>query len=473
MLLRLFAFALFSFFFNAHVLALGSKIIKVRPLPDASGLISKTNDVIPLMTDFSEISDDVLGIAYYDQKNIYLALMTEKGHLARSLVEIGLRFRIRGSKKQEIIMRLQPTAGNANFQRPLRIASGVEPLLPKNVNDRLKAFMPSGEYAAYLLSSQGRMGVQLFVPDFDALFQDSTSMLVLRIPLSNPLYPDHTLPFDKRGKLKMDFEIGEEFFTRAFISRPGNAFPGRNRQRQTPLNSTDNETPRFAYDKFSIELVLEDWSGFPNNKSEGDADFNLKAYVNTLDEWTARSGRGRGGAFGSRGGRGAAPGLPPISVTALFASPKVVNAGIAYVSTFLRLSKSEQEQIYHDFNTQWQTGSYFPVLVTLRTNMHKSYLNLSRWTIFLEDDNRTQYEAVEVIDVTDSDPRTGAKSGVEENKITRPVFSSLVKEIVMLFPRRDHDDKPIWEKSNRKFKLVILSNEHIEQRLEMEWRVPK
>ena len=140
---------------------------------------------------------------------------------------------------------------------------------------------------------------------------------------------------------------------------------------------------------------------------------------------------------------------------------------------YLRLADTEQEQIYQDFNMQWRTDAYLPVLVTLRTNLHQSYLDLSRWTMFLEDEDRMQYEAVEVTDVTDSDPRTAAKGGVEENKIRRPVFSSLVKEIVMLFPQHDQDDKPIWEKSNRKFKLVILSNEHIEQRLELEWRIPK
>lgn len=474
MLTRNFKIFCFIVLSMSQALAFGDKTINVKPLVhDASG-IENTADAMPFFTDFIQISNNISSVAYHDNESIYLAFSTENKMLMRSLKEVGLRLKFKGNKNQEFEIRLQSAEGQFNFRQPVRIASGIEPLLPKQVNNQLREFLPPSEYTAYLVPASRRKGGQLVIPEFDALYQDSSSTLVLRIPLGNPVYPASILPFDKKGKLKVEVEIGEEFFTRGFISGPGDFYSGRSRnQASAGLKNNDEEPLPFGYEKFDIELLFENWPEVSKNNKIQKAEFNLNAYLELLDTWSAESRFNRGGGFGGgRAGQGGAPGIPPISVQALFAGEPVVKAGIAYVSTFLSLSEAEREQIFQDFSVQWETDSYFPVLVTLRTNLHKSYLDLSRWTIFLEDEDQNQYESIKVVDVTDIGARAANKDDDADNKIQRPIFSSRMKKLVMLFPKQGRGGHSIWQVANRKITFVVLSNEHFEQRLEAEWRVP-
>lgn len=453
----------------SQALALGDKTVNVKPLLNSTAEIESTGDALPFLTDFIQISNRISCVAYHDNENIYLAFSTGHEMLARSLKEVGLRLKMKGNKNQEFEIRLQPAEGQFNFRQPVRIASGIEPLLPKQVKNQLREFMPPSEYNAYLLPANKRQTGQLVIPEFDALYQDSPATLVLRLPLNNPVYPASILPFDKRGKLKVEIEIGEAFLTRGIIRGPGDFYSRRSRGRPSAGLSHDDEEPSpFGYEKFAVVLLFENWLEVSKNITIQKMDFNLNAYLELLDTWSAASRLNRGG----RARQGAGPGMPPISVQALFAGETVVKAGVEYVSTFLKLSGAEREQIFQDFSTQWQTEFYFPVLVTLRTNLHKSYLDLSRWTIFLEDEDRNQYEAIKVVDVTDTGAHATNKDDGDDKKIRRPIFSSRMKKLVMLFPRLGRDGEPIWQQTNRKITFVVLSNEHFEHRLEAEWRVP-
>ena len=464
--------ALLIFVMPISLLAKGDKTIEVKALAGDNQAGGAAQYALPYLLDFIEISDHVLAAAYFDANSIYLALTSRERALSRSLKEVGLTLKFKGRKHDAFGIRLQPAEGVLGNRRPARIASGIEPLLPKYLNSQLQEFMPAGDYSAYLLPEKNRMA-QLTVPEFDALFQDSSATLVLRIPFSNPVYPSGILPFEKRGKLKLEIEIGDDFFARGFMMGRGGFNPVYGQNPSNSYRSGDDDTPVFGAEKFDLELLLNEWPDLPHRNKAAQRDFNLPAYLEKLSAWSAQSSANRGG-FRGRGARGSggAAGPPPVSFHALFAGEKIVKAGIDYVSYFLDLPANEAQQVYKDYREQWQTDAHFPVLLTLRTNMQESYLDLSRWTLFVEDDDRNQYEAMKVVDVT-NDGVQAPSNDRQEKRITRPIFSARVKRLVLLFPRESFSGKPIWSKKGRKLTFVLLSNEHPEQRLEAEWRVPK
>ena len=63
--------------------------------------------------------------------------------------------------------------------------------------------------------------------------------------------------------------------------------------------------------------------------------------------------------------------------------------------------------------------------------------------------------------------------GEDGPELGRSVFSARMKRLVLLFPRESFSGKQIWQKKGSKMTFVMISNDHPDQRLEAEWRIPK
>ena len=455
--------------FGLTTQAFADKTIEVKTLQGADLPGIEAGIAVPTSNDFIEIDGYISATAYHDNTSLYLALSAQEKSIDRSLREIGLALTFKG-KRHEFSIRLQPAGGMMGGGHPVRIASGIEPLLPQYLNDRLRDFMPPSDYSAYLVPDKKRRSGQLIVPEFDALYQDSSAILVMRIPLENPVYPEGVLPFEKDGKLKVEVEIGDDFLSRGVMGRMGGMTSAGGRFPSNQFGENDGDRPVFGHEKFDAELLMPGWADMPQGGKAAPSDFNLSAYLEELDAWSAQSSLGGRGGFG--GGRPGPGGMPPVSFQALFAGEQIVKSGIEYVSTFLDLSNEEKQKAYADVRDQWQTSEYFPVLLTMRTNMHESYLDLKRWTLFVEDEDHRQYEALKVEDVTNVGMRSRPE-GEDGPELGRSVFSARMKRLVLLFPRESFSGKQIWQKKGSKMTFVMISNDHPDQRLEAEWRIPK
>ena len=449
----------------------GKKKIDVQPLMRGADAGTKLTHLMPDLSGFTEVAKGLSCVALYDSNNIYFAVTASRPEYAHSLHDIGLRMKVKVEKGKDFVLRFASVAGNPRHRRPVPAISGIEPLLPRTISERLHSYAPLGEYSVTYLPEDRRFGSQLTVTDFDALFQDSSATLIVRIPLTSPVYPKGVLPFTKKGKLELDVEVGDDSPLSRFMRGGGGFPPVTQRGGQPPPMGLNDDSQRYGFEKFGIELMLRDWSRLATSLDVAGL-FHLTDYMSLLDRWSASSHFSRGRGYRGGGGRGSG-GMVPISAQALFVSSDIVETGIAYIASYLQLSAEEQAQILLDFAEQWKMNSSFPVLLTLRTSLHESYLDLSRWTIFLQDDKRNQYEALATIELPNPALKVPAAGRGGEQRLRRPSFLSQMKRLVMQFPLLDRDGGPLWQKRGRKLKLILISNENAEQRLELEWRVPE
>lgn len=417
-----------------------------------------------------EVADGVFCLGQIDSTRIYLAFFSEHAAVRRSLSEIGVRLQIKAPGIQDFSVRFVPLESGSRL-RPLPTAmSGIEPLLPKTIIERLRDYTPRGQYAAYYLPQDRRFGAQLAVTDFDALYREESGIFVAQIPLRSPVYAGGALQFDKKRRLEIKVEIGDDSPFTQFMRTTSGFSSGAARNAPPLASGTYDEQYRPAFEKFTVEVLLPAGFSMPEASTQADK-LALSVYLTLLEDWSVSSFQSRDGGF--PGGRGGSTGtIIPISVQGLFVSPPIIQAGIAYFSAYLNLTPEERAQIRRDFRRQWLTESLFPVLLTLRTNLHESYLDLRRWTIFIQDDQRNQYEARQVQELPNPALNAGAIEG-EERGIRRPAMVRRVKRVLMHFPIADYEGKPLFTDQGRRLKFIVISNENLEQRLEMEWRVPK
>jgi len=207
----------------------------------------------------------------------------------------------------------------------------------------------------------------------------------------------------------------------------------------------------------------------------------LSTFDKLWEERTISLSQGGGGSriplFSSLegGGRGEQEAFP-LFVRATFVDSGLVEAGI---KEFGRLAKMSDEELV-DYRARYRAahdfGHNFYIWVELRTALSEEYLKLDRWTLFLEDEQRHQFDPVRVAEHPGAGNRERGHTVTQDEGEGFPGApfqnrSSLRKDVELYFPMYELAGEPILNPASKTLKLVMLQSDDTNVRAEGEWDV--
>ena len=80
----------------------------------------------------------------------------------------------------------------------------------------------------------------------------------------------------------------------------------------------------------------------------------------------------------------------PLTVTATLMDDPIIESGLRYYEDSISMSTAEADSFRKKYSNLHEPDKFIIVEATLKTSLAENYLDMSRWTLFLEDDERNQ-----------------------------------------------------------------------------------
>ena len=185
------------------------------------------------------------------------------------------------------------------------------------------------------------------------------------------------------------------------------------------------------------------------------------AYLNIRSKRTIVLSPDKGGT-GSRfilpGSPGRAGGFDfPLMVTATLMDEKVMKAGFAFYEDALGMTSEEATEFQQKYSTRYETDQYFLIEASLQTAMAENYLDLDRWSVFIEDDEGSQNIPARITELQVSSQVMAGS--VDDPVMKRPMpvdWTRRRKTVLFYFPRKDYYGKPVLHDGMKTLTLVFL-----------------
>ena len=149
----------------------------------------------------------------------------------------------------------------------------------------------------------------------------------------------------------------------------------------------------------------------------------------------------------------------PLTVTATLMDDPIIESGLRYYEDSISMSTAEADSFRKKYSNLHEPDKFIIVEATLKTSLAENYLDMSRWTIFLEDDERNQNIPAKIADKPVSTRRF--EGLMDEPRLKRSMyvdFSQHKKNIVLYFPKNDYYGKPIIHENLKYLKLVFMTD---------------
>jgi hypothetical protein len=147
----------------------------------------------------------------------------------------------------------------------------------------------------------------------------------------------------------------------------------------------------------------------------------------------------------------------PLMVTATLMDDRVIETGFLFYETALGMTSEEAAEFRRKYQTTYETDQYFLIEASLQTVMADNYLDLDRWTIFIEDDAGSQNVPARITELPQS---SEAMTGAVEDPVSKrqmPVdWTRHRKTVLLYFPREDYYGKPVLHGNLKTLTLVFL-----------------
>jgi hypothetical protein len=164
----------------------------------------------------------------------------------------------------------------------------------------------------------------------------------------------------------------------------------------------------------------------------------------------------------------------PLTATATLMTDAVIEAGLLYYQSMAGMTSQQADsfgQIYHAENLLDQ---YLLIEMTLHTMWAENYLDLRRYTIFIEDDQQRKYEPARMEQqsvLTSHFP--GIVPAPGQKKSSHADIIHHMKTVFLYFPRKDFYGNPTIGADTHALKLVIILEEGGTGRIEGTWIFPR
>jgi hypothetical protein len=175
--------------------------------------------------------------------------------------------------------------------------------------------------------------------------------------------------------------------------------------------------------------------------------------------------------FLSGGGPPSDGGFFPMTVTATLMDRQVIEAGLDYYQDMTKMTPEEAEHFRRAYEDHHETDNYILIEASFRTTATESYLDLSQWTIFLEDDRGNQHVPDKVVEMSPSTTRFGGMMDMSGLKRPMPLdLTTHMKNIFLYFPIKDYYGNATIYEGIKYLKLVFLQNVGGSARAEGFWQ---
>ena len=180
-----------------------------------------------------------------------------------------------------------------------------------------------------------------------------------------------------------------------------------------------------------------------------------EAFQEVKSKWTVFLGSiGGGGMMG----RGSARGGPfPIMVRATLMDDQVIEAGLQYYGDMTSMLPREVEDFKQSYWDHHELDKTILIEAHLQTTGAENYLDLSRYTIFLQDDGGNQLDPVRIVEKPLS--TTHFEGTMNDPSARNPLFINMtnhIKNAFLYFPRYDYYGNPTIQEDLKYLKLVFL-----------------
>ena len=172
------------------------------------------------------------------------------------------------------------------------------------------------------------------------------------------------------------------------------------------------------------------------------------------------------GGGGVRGG-----GLFPLRITATLMDSSVIRAGWRFYRETAEMSAEETKVFRQSYGDRHLTEEFILIETHIRTTAAENYLDLSRYTIYLEDDRGNQVMPAEVEEMPVSTTHMEGTMGNPSDK-RRSFYMNVtnrMKNVFFYFPRKDFYGNPTIRDDMEYIKLVFLLDVDGSGRAEGTW----
>ena len=171
------------------------------------------------------------------------------------------------------------------------------------------------------------------------------------------------------------------------------------------------------------------------------------------------------------GGRGRGNGSEfPIQITATLMDSLLIESGIKHHASFVKMTPEEEVEFRSSYYQRYDPSNHLLIWCELQTSWTELYLNLDRWTIFIEDNYGNQYEPARITE--ESQPIRQSEMDRFSDFLPgqgRRAWESHHKIIMFCFPKFDFYKKPILSDEVKFIKLVFLLSDDQKTRAEGVW----
>jgi hypothetical protein len=202
-----------------------------------------------------------------------------------------------------------------------------------------------------------------------------------------------------------------------------------------------------------------------------------KRYMEIKSRWTVVLGSRRPNrpsglvapAFATGSGPSREAGFP-ITVSATLMDRQVIEAGLHYYAEMISMSPDEIENFRKRYWDIYEPDKSILIEASLQTTEAENYLDLSRWTIFLEDDQGNQIGLSKISENPLSS--THFSNRINSPEFERPFFMDFsyhAKNVLLYFPRIDYYGNPSIHEDVKYLKIVFLLDVGGHARAEGSW----
>jgi hypothetical protein len=203
-------------------------------------------------------------------------------------------------------------------------------------------------------------------------------------------------------------------------------------------------------------------------------------YQQIRSRWTIRLGPGSehaGKTSGPPGGREeGGGGLFPLTIRATLMVDEVIDAGLLYYKQIAEMSVQEADTFGRNYREGNQLDRYLLVESFLQTSSAENYLDLRRYTIYIEDDQHNKVEPAKIVErsiVNSSQPGFTYEPGRRQELTGFTGWMQHQKTVLLYFPKRDIYEKPILAANIKELKIVFILDERGSGRVEGKWVFPE
>jgi hypothetical protein len=164
----------------------------------------------------------------------------------------------------------------------------------------------------------------------------------------------------------------------------------------------------------------------------------------------------------------------PLLVRATFMDSSLIEEGIREYGRLAKMNNEELVAYRTRYETSHDVDSTLYIWVELQTGLAEDYLRLDRWTIFLEDDQGHQFDAlrVEPHPVQSATERRLAVTRNERDGFPGGRFqvpSLMRRDVELYFPKYQFSGHPVLSPATKSLKFVMLQSDNPNVKAEGVW----